>query len=272
MIEIYTDGACKGNPGAGGWAAVILDGDTVIEELSGGVPETTNNIMELTAVREALRYVCGIERTDEILVYSDSQYICKAFNDGWLDNWKNAGWLKSDGTAPKNLEIWQELDRLTAPYRSSDTMTRDRIQFSWVKGHSGNPYNERCDKLAVKASRDVRQGKGAVSEPTQEKPPMQEDVPAEEQVTLLPVPRMGENPDVVLCEKMALQVLDMTLMENHAISCNGDARPCGSRPYCKKCEDAEGREYPCARAYIHFRLDVKETPKQLPTWAQKGLD
>ena len=135
-VEIFTDGACSGNPGPGGWGAVLRLGEHE-KELCGGERETTNNRMELTAViaaLQALKYPCTVRLT------TDSQYVAKAINEGWLDNWKARGW-RTAGKAPvKNVDLWQKLDQLLIIHD---------VQFLWVKGHAGHPENERCDALAV---------------------------------------------------------------------------------------------------------------------------
>jgi len=133
-VRIYTDGACKGNPGPGGWGAVVrMEGEE--RELFGGEPQTTNNRMELTAViraLELLKHPCHIE------VYTDSQYVQKGISD-WLHDWKRRGWRTADKKSVKNEDLWRELDRLAGPHR---------IAWHWVKGHAGHPENERADALA----------------------------------------------------------------------------------------------------------------------------
>ena len=134
-VIIYTDGACSGNPGPGGWAAILISGDTK-KEISGGSLNTTNNIMELTAILEglkALKYACEVE------VYSDSAYSVNAFNQGWIYNWVKKGWKTADGSPVKNKEIWEELYNLTKIHN---------VKFFKVKGHSDDELNNRCDELA----------------------------------------------------------------------------------------------------------------------------
>jgi ribonuclease HI len=134
VVRVYTDGACRGNPGPGGWGAILqIDGKE--KELFGGEPQTTNNRMELTAViraLEALKGPCQIE------VYTDSQYVQKGISE-WLPDWKRRGWRTADKKPVKNLDLWQELDRLAREHR---------IAWHWVKGHAGHPENERADALA----------------------------------------------------------------------------------------------------------------------------
>lgn len=138
-VCIYTDGACSGNPGPGGWAAILrYNGHE--KELSGGEAETTNNRMELMAAisaLEALREPCEVE------LWTDSQYIARAINEGWLENWKRRGWKRKEGEL-KNPELWRRLDALLGEHK---------VAVGWVKGHDGHEYNERCDALAV-AQRD----------------------------------------------------------------------------------------------------------------------
>lgn len=135
-VTIYTDGACSGNPGPGGWGA-ILDYQGKRRELSGGEPQTTNNRMELLGVitaLEALKEPCNVE------LFTDSQYIEKAINQGWLKSWKNKGWKRKDGEL-KNPDLWRKLDSLLAIHK---------VNIHWVKGHADNALNNRCDELAVK--------------------------------------------------------------------------------------------------------------------------
>lgn len=138
-VCIYTDGACSGNPGPGGWAAILTYGENE-RELSGGESATTNNRMELMAVISALT---ALKESCEVELWTDSQYIEKAINEGWLAGWKRRGW-KRKGRELKNIELWQELDRLLGLHK---------VNFNWLKGHDGHEYNERCDALAV-AERD----------------------------------------------------------------------------------------------------------------------
>lgn len=141
-VQIYTDGACSGNPGPGGWAAVLIYGDA-IKELTGGDPATTNNRMELTSVisaLEALRELC------EVTLYTDSQYVSNAINLGWLDSWRRVGWKRKGGEV-KNPDLWQRLVPL---------LERHDVTFIWVKGHAENEYNNRCDELAVEESRKYK--------------------------------------------------------------------------------------------------------------------
>lgn len=135
-VDIYTDGACRGNPGRGGWGAILVYGSRE-KELSGGESMTTNNRMELMAAiaaMEALREPC------EITLTSDSKYLTDAINKGWLESWKKNGWKKSDKSAVLNVELWERIDELLALHK---------VTFVWVKGHHGHPYNERCDVLAT---------------------------------------------------------------------------------------------------------------------------
>ncbi len=135
-IEIYTDGACSGNPGKGGWGAVLVY-NGIEKELSGGELETTNNRMELTAVIEALS---KLKEPCEVTLTTDSKYVCDAINKGWLNSWKNNNWKKADKKPALNVDLWQKLLPLLETHR---------VEFCWVKGHNGHPYNERCDSLAV---------------------------------------------------------------------------------------------------------------------------
>ena len=135
-IDIYTDGACSGNPGKGGWGAVLVY-NGVEKELSGGEDNTTNNRMELTAVISALN---ALKEPCEVTLTTDSKYVCDAVEKGWVYGWKKNGWKKADKKPALNIDLWEKLLPL---------LERHRVSFVWVKGHNGHPYNERCDTLAV---------------------------------------------------------------------------------------------------------------------------
>lgn len=133
-IEIFTDGACSGNPGPGGWGAILrFQGRD--KELSGGHPETTNNQMELQAAIEALK---ALKEPCSIVLYTDSQYLRQGITL-WIHNWKRNGWKTSDKKPVKNQALWEELDGLVKMHA---------INWHWLKGHAGHPENERCDELA----------------------------------------------------------------------------------------------------------------------------
>jgi ribonuclease HI len=138
-VNVYTDGACSGNPGPGGWAAVLVcEGKE--KAISGGEADTTNNRMELTAVvtaLNALKYPCEVEIT------SDSKYVVDAISKGWLDSWRKKNWRKSDGKPALNVDLWERL---------IPELERHTVKFNWIKGHDGHEYNERCDKMAVEES------------------------------------------------------------------------------------------------------------------------
>lgn len=135
-VDIYTDGACRGNPGKGGWGAVLVYGK-VEKELSGGERETTNNRMELSAVIAALR---ALKEPCDITLTSDSKYVVDAISRGWVDSWKKNGWKKADRSPALNVDLWEQLLPL---------LQYHHVQFVWVRGHNGHPYNERCDQLAT---------------------------------------------------------------------------------------------------------------------------
>ena len=134
VVRIYADGACKGNPGRGGWGAILTFGEHE-KELFGGEAHTTNNRMELTAVIRALE---ALKRPSVVEVYTDSQYVQKGISE-WLPDWKRRGWRTADKKPVKNLDLWRELDRLASLHR---------VTWHWVRGHAGHPENERADRLA----------------------------------------------------------------------------------------------------------------------------
>ncbi|MBQ5832216.1 MAG: ribonuclease HI [Selenomonadales bacterium] len=135
-VHIYTDGACRGNPGPGGFGAILVYGGRE-KELSGGDPHTTNNRMELLGVitaLEALREPC------EVTLTSDSRYVIQSIEERWVYNWRANGWRKADKSAALNVDLWERLLPL---------LEKHKVTFCWVKGHAGHPYNERCDVLAT---------------------------------------------------------------------------------------------------------------------------
>jgi len=140
LVQIFTDGACKGNPGPGGWGAIMKYGDHV-KELNGYSAETTNNIMELTAVIEALK---SLTRPCAIILTTDSNYVKDGITQ-WIHNWKKKGWKTANKKPVKNKECWLQLDV---------EVQRHQIEWKWVKGHSGHPENERADELANEAVED----------------------------------------------------------------------------------------------------------------------
>ena len=135
-VDIYTDGACRGNPGKGGWGAVLGYGDKE-KELSGGEKVTTNNRMELTAAIEALS---ALKEPCKVTMTSDSQYLINGITKGWALSWRAKGWKKADKSPALNPDLWQKL---------LDLLEIHEVEFVWVKGHAGHPYNERCDELAT---------------------------------------------------------------------------------------------------------------------------
>ncbi len=144
-VTLYTDGACSGNPGIGGWGCVLIFGESRLE-LSGGEPETTNNRMELTAViagLERLKYPCRVE------VYSDSAYVVNAFIQDWVSGWKRGNWRKADKKPVLNADLWKKLISLTEIHE---------VEFHKVKGHADNALNNRCDELARGAVEKIRDG------------------------------------------------------------------------------------------------------------------
>lgn len=141
-VTIYTDGACSGNPGPGGWGAILMYQDAQ-KEMSGASKNTTNNIMEVTAVIEALK---SLKVPCEVDLYSDSAYVVNCFKQGWIYNWMKNNWINSSKEPVKNKELWQELYGLTKIHK---------VNFIKVKGHADNKYNNRCDELARDAIKGV---------------------------------------------------------------------------------------------------------------------
>lgn len=138
-INIYTDGACSGNPGPGGWGAVLEYGEHK-KELSGGEKETTNNKMELTAVIKALE---ALKEPCKVTLTTDSKYVCDSVTKGWVYSWQKNNWRKADKKPALNIDLWEQLLPL---------LQKHQVEFVWVKGHAGHPQNERCDALAVAQS------------------------------------------------------------------------------------------------------------------------
>lgn len=135
-VKIYTDGACSGNPGPGGWGAILMASGKE-KEISGYEASATNNRMELTAAIEALK---ALKMPCDVTLYSDSSYLVRAFSEGWIDNWKKNGWKNASKAPVSNMDLWLELDELAKKHS---------IKWQKVKGHADDPYNNRCDKLAV---------------------------------------------------------------------------------------------------------------------------
>lgn len=135
-VLIYTDGACSGNPGKGGWGAVLVYKNHR-KEISGAEKETTNNKMELTAMIKALEM---LKEPCEVEAYTDSKYLCDSINKGWAESWKENNWIKKDKKPALNADLWEKLLNL---------IKKHSVQINWVKGHAGHPENERCDELAT---------------------------------------------------------------------------------------------------------------------------
>ena len=137
-VDIFTDGACKGNPGPGGWGA-ILNYKGKVKELSGAEPSTTNNRMELTAVISAL---CALTEPCDVVITTDSQYVVNAITHGWAEDWRKHGWRNAKNREVANPDLWEDLLGLLQVHN---------VKFVWVRGHNGHPENERCDEMAVAA-------------------------------------------------------------------------------------------------------------------------
>ena len=142
LVQIWTDGACSGNPGPGGWGAVLKYGETE-KDLSGGEPDTTNNRMELMAAIEALS---ALKRHSRVRLHTDSKYVMDGLTK-WIHGWKRNGWKTADKKPVKNADLWQRLD---------EANQRHQVEWRWVKGHAGDPMNERADALARGAIRKMR--------------------------------------------------------------------------------------------------------------------
>lgn len=149
-VVIHTDGACSGNPGPGGWGAVLQHGTTV-KELKGGARETTNNQMELTAAIEALN---AVKEPCEVLMHTDSKYVMDGIS-GWIHGWKKRGWKTADNKPVKNVELWQKLD---------EANRRHKVKWHWVRGHAGHDENERADELA-RLGMEPFKGKAKTADP-----------------------------------------------------------------------------------------------------------
>ena len=134
-VDLYTDGSCRGNPGPGGWGAILVYGAHELT-LSGGEASTTNNRMELTSVIEAL---ARLKEPCDVTLTSDSQYVLNGLSKGWAADWRARGWKKSDGSPALNPDLWERLLTLVG---------RHTVRYVWVRGHAGHPYNERCDAMA----------------------------------------------------------------------------------------------------------------------------
>lgn len=139
-VIMYTDGACSGNPGAGGWGTILVY-KGIERELSGGEAETTNNRMELTAVIEGLK---ALKEPCKVKIVTDSQYVSNGITLGWAESWRQNGWRKKDRKPALNPELWEEL---------LNEIAKHDVEIEWVRGHVGHPENERCDKMAVNESR-----------------------------------------------------------------------------------------------------------------------
>lgn len=138
-VYVYTDGACSGNPGPGGWGAVLVYNGHE-KQLSGGEAQTTNNRMELTGAITALE---ALKEPCEVILTSDSKYLVDAIEKGWLESWQKKGWKKADGKPALNVDLWQRL---------LVQLEKHSVELVWIKGHAGHAYNERCDKMAVEES------------------------------------------------------------------------------------------------------------------------
>ena len=144
-VEVFTDGACSGNPGPGGWGVVLRYGEHE-KELSGGEVNTTNNRMELTAAIEGL---AALKESCRVLLVTDSKYVADGIEKGWAESWRKNGWRKADKKLALNVDLWERL---------LDLLDKHTVNIKWVKGHAGHPENERCDKLAVAFYKKLQEG------------------------------------------------------------------------------------------------------------------
>lgn len=209
-VTVYTDGACEGNPGPGGWAAVILDNGEE-KRLKGAEKETTNNRMEIMAVLMALK---SLDEPCEVHIFSDSKYVINSCSK-WLSGWEKNGFTSSTGEPVKNTDLWKEM---------SCELQKHTAVFTWVKGHAGYKYNEICDKLAVQAIAEITgkayNGRG------------DEKYSKEDKNTLL--------------LKKSLAAMQ-GLLENLQFELEGEETPCGAFSYCRLC--IKDFVFPCALAY-----------------------
>ena len=144
-VEVFTDGACSGNPGPGGWGVVLRYGEHE-KELSGGEVNTTNNRMELTAAIEGL---AALKESCRVMLVTDSKYVAYGIEKGWAESWRKNGWRKADKKPALNVDLWEQL---------LDLLDKHTVNIKWVKGHAGHPENERCDKLAVAFYKKLQEG------------------------------------------------------------------------------------------------------------------
>lgn len=245
-IIIYTDGACSGNPGPGGWGAVIIDGASgkILEKLSDGEPWTTNNRMELQAVINALK---KISDGANVTLYSDSQYIVNMFKQGWITKWRDACWTRG-GDELKNKDLVIEL------YNLSQKLN---IEWNWVRGHNGDTYNEECDRLAV-AQRDHYASYTVPEEDTTDddmddlaefafEPELDED---DSENAVEENRRLREENDILRNSVFELLCVMHRTMFN-------DEQPCGKLPYCEYCAGPDEKNS-CAGAYLEAQRKSSE--------------
>ena len=251
--KLYTDGSCFGNPGAGGWAYVLINGQNETRR-HGGHPMTTNNRMELTGVISGLKQV---PEKASVAVFTDSQYITNAFNKKWVFNWKKNGWMRNDGEL-KNKELWIELYNL---------VSRRTVSFNWVKGHNGDHYNEMCDRAATAMSEYYQNHYDGEVESFPQ-------VHEEEQRSLFDVPVVSNLVDQSVPEIQTVEeagpVREETgsalVEELESVYCaleqllgltffRGRPHLCGSQFFCDYC--GGDFEHPCAKSYIRATAAAK---------------
>ena len=251
--QLHTDGACSGNPGPGGWGAVLLGPNAaarpekILGEFYGGAVDTTNNRMELTAAIQALRHEPAENRGRPLTIFSDSQYVVHAFTQGWLVKWQRNGWRTAQKQPVKNDELWRQLAELVSA-RSGP------VSWEWVKGHSGDPWNELCDRMAVRAGREVQRIGGSFQEGSgcyaghNQRP---DDPPAAEKIVeALPSTRPEPEPEELICPGLPCLRCGSRLQ--------GQAKPVVQQPYAEQPTLPRPAGEPAKQTWIVICIDCGE--------------
>lgn len=253
-MVLYTDGACHGNPGPGGWAYVLIADGKKAASRAGGAPETTNNRMELMAVINGLK---AMERGSKLTVRSDSQYVINAFTKGWVEKWKANGWSRS-GDELANRDLWKTLYLLAQSHT---------IEWKWIRGHAGEQYNELCDRMATQAAQAYADGELVPIPSDQEIAAESLPQTESEQMSMLPATQeqgsresacqanQAEMKELKGALADALFVLDMSLIHAN-IRDYGLEMPCGACPWCDCCTEQMPQEgcFSCAKAYVAYHI------------------